>query len=127
MANKSIDDIAVNDMGDKKGNSLYTLPDSKKAAAGLGQVRGRDLHVQVVQTAAYIGECRTEVSKLSSARLHGTNSAEPSGHAATTGGEHLKPHVGTIGKEEFGSASMLLGIYRMRCLEEHVSQLIRGR
>jgi hypothetical protein len=30
MANKSIDDIAVNDMGDKKGNSLYTLPDSKR-------------------------------------------------------------------------------------------------
>jgi hypothetical protein len=30
MATKSIDDVAVNDMGDKKGNSLYTLPDSKR-------------------------------------------------------------------------------------------------
>lgn len=61
----------------------------QKAAAGLDQVRGRDLHVQVVQTAPTVGECRTEVSKLSSARLDGTSSAEPSGRAATDGGEHF--------------------------------------
>jgi hypothetical protein len=115
VSNKSIDNIAVMIWVTRK-EIRYTHYPTAKGCCGTGPSKRARLARSSRADSAHIGECRTEVSKLSSACPDGTNSAEPSGRvrpghkqhrtalnqrhtssAATDGGEHFEPPVGTTG------------------------------